>query len=304
MANPVVISAAITGAMTVPSQSPNIPISVEEIAQSAVEAREAGAAIVHVHVREQDGRPSARLELFEQVYEKITSSCDAIVQFTTGGGVGMTIAERSRVVPSLRPEMATFNTGSFNFGIFPIKDRIKDWRYDWEEEYLESSRDYVFRNTFKDLEYMCNTLRENGTKPELEVYDVGHLYSVAHLLDRGLLDVPVHIQFVMGVLGSVGPRPEELMHFHERAKALLGDHTWSVAGIGYRGQFHLATLSLILGGNVRVGLEDNLRIAPGKLAQTNAELVAKIVRIAAELDRTPASPNEAREILGIKNQRS
>jgi uncharacterized protein (DUF849 family) len=212
----------------------------------------------------------------------------------------MTIEERSQVVPNIRPEMATFNMGSFNFGIFPIADRITDWKHDWEAKYLESTRDYVFRNTFKDLEYMCNLMRANGVKPELEVYDVGHLYNIVHLLDRDLLDTPVHLQFVMGVLGGIGARPEELMHFHDRASQLLGDHTWSVAGVGYTGEFHLATMSLVLGGNVRVGLEDNLRLAPGQMATSNSQLVEKIARIARELDRQPASPDEARSILGIK----
>jgi len=297
---PVVISAAITGAMTVPSQSPHIPVTPEEIARSAIEAAEAGAAIVHIHVREDDGRPSARPELFEETYELIRNGCDAIVQTTTGGGVGMTIQERARVVPLLQPEMATFNMGSFNFGIFPVAERTESWQHNWEQEYLDSTRGYVFTNTFADITYMCDVMREHGVKPELEVYDVGHIYNVLHCLEKGLLKPPVHVQFVMGVLGAIGPRPEELMHFHQRAKELLGEHTWSVAGIGYRGQFHLATLSLILGGQVRVGLEDNLRLAPGQLAPTNASLVQKIARIARELDREPASPDQAREILGVR----
>ncbi len=299
MSDPVVITAAITGAMTVPSQSPHIPLSVAEIADSAVGAAEAGAAIVHVHVREDDGRPTARPELFQKLVGELDGRTDAIVQTTTGGGVGMTIEERARVLPLLEPEMATFNVGSFNFGIFPVVDRIQTWAHDWEEEYLESSRDYVFRNTFEDLEYMCAAMREHGVKPELEVYDVGHLYNVRHLLDRGLLDEPVQIQFVMGVLGAIAPRPEELMHLVARARDLLGIHTWSVAGIGYRGQFQMAAMALVLGGNIRVGLEDNLRVAPGELAPSNAALVEKAARLARELDREPASPAQARQLLGI-----
>lgn len=285
--------------MTVPSQSPHIPIEAADIAESAIAANAAGAAIVHIHARADDGQPSADQTLFREIYDRITSECDAIVQTTTGGGVGMTIEERSEVVDRIRPEMATFNTGSFNFGLFPVATKIREWRYAWEQAYLESTRDYVFRNTFQDLEYLCRLMTATGTKPELEVYDVGHLYNIAHLLDRELLTPPVHIQFVMGVLGAIGARPEELMHLRERSEVLLGDHTWSVAGIGYAGQFRLATMSLLLGGHVRVGLEDNLRVSREALAPTNAALVEKIVRIARELDREPASADEAREILGI-----
>lgn len=295
----VVVSAAITGAMTVPSQSPHIPISATEIAESAIAASAAGAAIVHIHARTEDGQPTADQTLFGEIYDRIASGCDAIVQTTTGGGVGMTIEERSEVVHRIRPEMATFNTGSFNFGLYPVGEKINEWRFDWEAPYLESTRDYVFRNTFQDLEYLCRLMTETGTKPELEVYDVGHLYNIAHLLDRELLTPPVHIQYVMGVLGAIGARPEELMHMRERSKALLGDHTWSVAGIGYGGQFRLATMSLVLGGHVRVGLEDNLRVTRAELAPSNAALVEKIARIARDLDREPASPDEARRILGI-----
>ncbi len=296
---PVIITAAITGAMTVPAQSPHIPVTVDEIATSAIAAAEAGAAIVHVHVREEDGRPSARPELFAELLAKLDGSTDAIVQVTTGGGVGMTIEERARALSRFRPEMATLNAGSFNFALHPVAERITEWRHDWEAEYLESSRDYVFRNTFKDLEYMCAAMRENGVKPQLEVYDVGHLYNIRHLLDRGLLDPPLDIQLVMGVLGAIAPRPQELLHLTERARDLLGEHSWSVAGIGYRGQFRMAAMALAMGGNVRVGLEDNLRLSPTQMAPSNAALVAKAVRLAGELDRPAADPDQARRLLGI-----
>jgi uncharacterized protein (DUF849 family) len=300
MGDSVIITAAITGSMTVPSQSPNIPITPEEIAKSAVAAHEAGAAVVHIHAREEDGRPSSREELFKDAYHLIASSCEVIVQPTTGGGVGMSIEERCNVVRVLKPEMATFNSGSINFAIFHVADRIADWKFEWERGYLDGTRDYVFRNTFSDLEYASSLMRECGTKPELEVYDVGHLYNIAYLLEKGLLDTPVHIQFVLGVLGALAARPEELMHLHERATAIIGEHTWSVAGVGYAGEFQMATMSLILGGHVRVGMEDNLRISPGELATSNAELVGKIARIARDLDREPATPTQAREILGIR----
>lgn len=296
---PAIISAAITGAMTVPSQSPHIPVTTTEIADSAVAAAEAGAAIVHIHVREADGSPTARPELFGAVLDSIRGRCDAIVQTTTGGGAGMTIDERAQVIPRFHPEMATFNAGSFNFGIFGIADRVEKWRHDWEAEYLESTRDYVFRNTFKDLERMAAIMRENGVKPEFEVYDVGHLYNLAYLLDCGLLDSPLHVQFVLGVLGAAGARIEELIHLRQRARDLLGDHSWSVAGVGYRGQIRLAAVSLAMGGHVRTGLEDNLQIAPGRLATSNAELVERMVRLANELDRPPASPAVARQALGL-----
>jgi uncharacterized protein (DUF849 family) len=290
--------------MTVPSQSPHIPLSPAQIADSAVEAAEAGAAIVHIHAREADGRPSARPELFEEVYASISDRCDAIVQTTTGGGVGMTIEERARVIPLLNPEMATFNMGSFNFGIFPVVDRISQWQNAWEREYLESTWDYVFKNTFADIAYMCKVMRDHGVKPELEIYDVGHLYTVLFFLERGLLDPPLHLQYVMGVLGAIGARPEELMHLRERARSLIGDHTWSVAGIGYAGQFQLAAMSLLLGGHIRVGLEDNLRLGPRRLAESNAALVEKAARLARELDREPASPDVARQILGVRSAMS
>jgi uncharacterized protein (DUF849 family) len=302
MADKVVITAAITGAMTVPSQSQHIPVTPEQIAQSAVEAAEAGAAVVHIHVREQDGRPSARPELFEETYGLIRDRTDAIVQTTTGGGVGMTIEDRARVLSLLRPEMATCNVGSFNFALFPVAERIDTFEHDWERDYLDGTRDYIFKNTFADIAYMARTLREYGVKPEFEVYDVGHLYNLLHFLERGLIDPPIHLQFVLGVLGAIGARVEELVHLHQRAKELLGDHSWSVAGVGYRGQFNLAAVALTLRGQVRVGLEDNLRLAPGELAPTNASLVEKMARIARELDREPATPDEARAILGIGNR--
>ncbi len=299
MAQKVIVSAAITGGMTVPSQSPYIPVTPEEIATSAIEASRAGAAIVHIHVRDREGRPTADQTLFEEVYDRISADCDAIVQTTTGGGVGMTIEERAQVVARLKPEMATLNCGSI---IFPVAERIADWQHTWEREYLESTTDYVFRNTFSDMEHMSRIMAEQNTKPELEVYDVGHLYNIAFLLDAGQLQPPLHIQFVLGVLGGIAARPEELFHLRERARTLFHDHTWSVAGIGYSGEFELATLSLLLGGHARVGLEDNLRLRPGHLATSNAALVEKIVRIARELDREPATPEEARQILKLPSR--
>jgi uncharacterized protein (DUF849 family) len=296
----VFLSCAITGGMSVPGQSPAIPVTPEQIVESAVEANAAGAAIVHIHVREPEtGRPSADLGLFRDVLTAIGEGCDAIVQPTTGGGVGMTIDERARVVTELRPEMATFNCGSFNFGIFKVKPRPE--MAPWEVEYLEGTRDYVFRNTFADIERLAELFREAGTKPEYEVYDVGHLFNLRHLADAGLVDFPPHIQFVLGVLGANAATIEQLVHMHRTATALFGDEfTWSAAGVGYPAEFHLAATSLMMGGHVRVGLEDNLRVTMDRRAESNAELVEKALTLAPLLDREPVGAAGARTILGLR----
>jgi uncharacterized protein (DUF849 family) len=295
------ISCAITGGMTVPGQSEAIPVTVEEIVDSAVAAHEAGAAIVHVHVRDPaTGKPSAELGLFEEVIARVRERCNAIVQPTTGGGVGMTIDERARVLSACRPELASFNVGSFNFGIFQVRHRPE--MEPWEIDYLESTREYVFRNTFADTYRLAELFREAGTKPELETYDVGHLYNVAHLLEQELLDPPLHIQFVLGVLGANAATLEQLLHMRRTANELFGAgaYTWSAAGVGYPGEFHLAATSLMLGGHVRVGLEDNLRLDLERRAQSNAELVAKAMTLVPLLDREPATADEARAILGLR----
>ena len=290
---PVFLSCAITGGMSVPGQSAAIPVTPEEIVDSAVEASGAGAAIVHIHVREPEtGKPVADLGLFKEVLAGIGERCDAIVQPTSGGGVGMTIEERARVVTECRPEMATFNCGSFNFGIFQVSHRAE--MQPWEIEYLESTRDYVFR--------LSELFREAGTKPEYEVYDVGHLYNLHHLAERGLVDLPFHVQFVLGVLGANAATLEQLLHMRRTAVSLFGEgrFTWSAAGVGYPGQFHLAAAALMLGGHMRVGLEDNLRVTATERARSNAELVDKAVRLAPLLDRSPADPDGARAILGLR----
>lgn len=286
--------------MSVPGQSPAIPITVDEIAASAVEAHAAGAAIIHVHVRDpSSGRPSADLGLFREAIAAIESNCDAIIQPTSGGGVGMSIEERARVITECQPEMATFNCGSFNFGIFTVRSR--DNLQPWELEYLESTRKYVFRNTFADMYRLSELFREARTKPEYEVYDVGHLYNLHHLQEQGLVDEPVHLQFVLGVLGANAANLWQLMHMLSTAIDLFGRDrfTWSAAGVGYPGEFHLAAASLMLGGHIRVGLEDNLRISRDRRAGSNAELVEKGLSLARLLDRTPVQPNGARAILGI-----
>ena len=296
----VIISCAITGGMTVPGQSAAIPITPDQIVESALEANRAGASILHLHVRDpKNGRPVADPELFLEVVSSIREQCDAIVQPTTGGGVGMSIDERARVLSVCRPEMATFNLGSFNFGIFQVKHR--EGMADWETAYLESTRDYVFKNTFADMYRMAAYFRESGTKPEFEAYDVGHLYNLLHLLEQGLVETPLHLQFVLGVLGANGAAPEQLVHMWQTARSLLGANTftWSVAGIGYPGEFHLGALALVMGGHFRVGLEDNLRLALSKRAESNAQLVEKAAALATLLDREVATPAQARTALGI-----
>jgi uncharacterized protein (DUF849 family) len=300
----VVCSCAVTGGMSVPGQSPAIPVTPEQIIDAAVAANAAGSAIVHIHVREPEtGRPSADLGLFKEVLAGIGERCDAIVQPTSGGGVGMTIEERARVVTECRPEMATFNCGSFNFGIFGVRHRPE--MAQWETEYLESTREYVFRNTFADVYRLSELFREAGTKPEYEVYEPGHLYTLRHLADQGLVDFPLHVQFVLGVLGASAASLPQLMHMRATALSLFvaDGFTWSAAGVGYPAQFHLAAASLMLGGHIRVGLEDNLRVARDRRAGSNAELVEKAMAMAALLDREPADADAARELLGLQRAR-
>jgi len=292
-------SCAVTGGMSVPGQSAAIPVTPDQIVDSAVEANAVGAAIIHVHVRDPEtGHPSADLGLFREVLTRIGERCDAIVQPTTGGGVGMTIDERARVVTELRPQMATFNCGSFNFGIFKVRARPE--MAPWEVEYLQGTRDYVFRNTFADMARLAELFRAAGAKPEYEVYDVGHLYNLRHLADEGLVDFPLHIQFVLGVLGANAPALEQLVHMHRTATTLFrSEFTWSAAGVGYPAEFHLAAAALMMGGHVRVGLEDNLRVTMDRRAASNAELVEKAMTLAPLLDREPVGAAQAREILGI-----
>jgi uncharacterized protein (DUF849 family) len=295
---PVFCSCALTGGMSVPGQSAAIPVTPEQIVRSGVEASAAGAAILHIHVRDPEtGRPAADLGLFREVLAGLREGCDAILQPTSGGGVGMTIEERARVVTECRPEMATFNCGSFNFGIFKVRHRPE--MAPWEVEYLESTRDYVFRNTFADLHRLSELFREAGTKPEYEVYDVGHLYNLRHLADEGLVDFPIHVQFVLGVLGANAATLDQLLHMRRTATELFDEYTWSAAGVGYPAQFHLAAAALMLGGHVRVGLEDNLRVTGDRRAGSNAELVEKALALAPLLDREPASAATARDLLGI-----
>lgn len=301
MDNKVIITAAVTGTIT-PSQSPYLPITPDEIAQEAYVSYQEGASIIHIHARNpENGHPSPEISLFSEIAEKIKEKCgDIIICFTTGGGVGMTKEERTRIIPNLKPELASFNAGSMNFGLFPASSRIEEFKYDWEQAYLESTRDFVFKNTFADLEYVAKVFKENNTKPEIEVYDVGQLNNVLYLVKKGLVDLPVHLQFVTGVLGGIASRPSDLLYLLQTAKELFGTaFTWSAIGVGYPAEFNIVALATILGGNVRVGLEDNLFIEKGKRAKSNSELVAKARRIIKELGKEVTTVDETRKILGL-----
>ena len=283
--------------------SPYLPVTPKQIIEEAVKAAEAGAAVVHIHARDpKTGMPTSDVNVFREILSGIKERCDAVICPTTGGGLGMTVEERVRVVPELKPEMATFNMGSMNFSLHHMLRKYKEFKYEWERQYLEMSEDFVFKNTFADLEYVAKTFYENETKPELECYDVGQIYNAAFLLQTGVLKPPLHIQFVHGILGGIGTALEDLMHMKHTADRLFGkNYTWSVIGAG-RYEFRLCTLGLLLGGHVRVGLEDNLYLEKGRLAKSNAELVEKMVRIAREFGREPATPDEARKILGLKGK--
>ena len=296
-----IITAAITGAATVPSLTPYLPITPEEIANSAIEAANIGASIVHIHARRpEDGFPSSDPELFKDIVYRIREKSNAIICITTGGSTLMTIEERTAVIPKLKPEMCSFNLGSINFALHKSIQGIKTFKFEWEKEYLEKSKDFIFKNTFKDFEYICKILSETTTKPELEIYDVGHLYNLDHIVSEGLLSPPFHLQFVMGVLGGIRGNPEDLTFLLTKAKVLFGKNnfTWSVIGVGAQ-EINLSTMAIHMGGHVRVGLEDNIYLKKGILAKSNAELVKKIVDLSTILNRDIASPDEARNILRI-----
>jgi|PlaIllAssembly_1097288.scaffolds.fasta_scaffold135625_1 uncharacterized protein (DUF849 family) len=297
-----IISCAITGSIHTPSLSPYFPWKPKDIARQAIDAAKAGAASVHLHAREPEtGKPSADLNLFREIVETVRAESDVMLCLTTGGGVGMTVEQRVSVVPTFKPDLASMNAGSINFGLFPMANMIKDDKLGWEKPYLESTYDFVFSNTFKAMEGMCKIMRDNGTKPELEVYDVGHIYNIRYLLNKGVLEAPVFIQFVTGILGGIGGTVYDLMTLHQTADRVLGAGTynWSVLSAG-RMEFPMCTTALFLGGNCRVGMEDNLYLSKGVLAKSNAELVEKMVKIMKMYDLEPATPNEAREILKTK----
>jgi len=302
MSDKVIITCALTGGMTVPAQSEAIPITVDQIVEDGLRAAEAGASVLHIHVREEaTGRPVADLDLFHGVLAKLKAQTNAVLQPTTGGGRGMTVIERGAIIPRFRPEMATLNAGSFNFGLYPIAQRDLKFQ-EWELDYLEGTRDYIFKNTFADVTYLKGLMDAAGTKPEIEIYDVGHLFNLRRLIREGVLEPPFNLQFVLGVLGANMVEVDQLVHMLRTAERLFGagNFTWSAAGVGYPGEFQLVALGLMMGGNVRVGLEDNLRVRKTAMAKSNVDLVEKAVELAELFDREPATPDEAREVLGLK----
>ena len=297
----VIISCAVTGAIHTPSMTPHLPITPDEIAQSAIEAAEAGAAILHLHARDPEtGKPDQSPEAFAGFLPRIKQATNAVVNITTGGSPYMTVEERAKPAAQWQPEVASLNMGSMNFGFFPLLGKYKDFKFEWEREYLEGSRDLVFRNSFKDIEYVLETCYGNGTRFEFECYDISHLYNLAHFAERGLVKPPFFVQSVFGLLGGIGTHPEDVMHMKRTADRLFGkDYRWSVLGAGAN-QFRIAAQAAAMGGNVRVGLEDSIWIARGKLAETNAQQVTKVRGIIEGLGLTVATPEEAREILSLK----
>lgn len=295
-----VITAAITGSIHTPTMSPYLPVTPKQIADEAVRAYEAGAAVCHVHARNPEtGMPVPDPALIQQIITDIKSRCNIVVCITTGGGLGMTVEQRVAPVTLYKPELASFNAGSINFALFPVIPRYQEWKFPWEKQYLAMSEDFIFPNTFKTMREYCKHFAENGTKPEFEIYDAGMVNNVAFLIQAGYVKKPVYIQFVMGVLGGITPSSENLLFLVDYARKLIGDFEFSVCVAG-RAQFPICTQSLLIGGNVRVGLEDNLYLDKGTMAKSNAEQVAKIARIARELGIEPATPDEARKILGLK----
>ncbi len=306
MANPkkkVIITCAITGSIHTPTMSPYLPITADEIAAAAIGAAEAGAAIVHMHAREPaNGLPSQDPALFKEFLPAIKATSDVVINITTGGSPLHSLDERLAPAHQFKPEVASLNMGSMNFGAYEMLDRFKEFKYDWERPYLAGSEDRVFRNTFKDIAYVLASCSDNGTRFEMECYDIGHLYNAAHFLDRGLVNEPLFIQSVFGVRGGIGAHPEDVLHMKRTADRLFGtDYQWSVLGAGTN-QMPIATQSIGLGGNARVGLEDNLWIGKGQLAKTNAEQVTKIRRLIEELGLECATPDEARTMLRLKGK--
>jgi uncharacterized protein (DUF849 family) len=302
LANKVVITCAITGAIHTPTMSDALPITPDEIATQAIDAAEAGAAILHLHARDpKDGRPSPDPKVFRQFVPRIKQACDAVINITTGGSVTMPLEDRLAAATDLSPEMSSLNMGSMNFALYPMARRYKTWKHDWELPYLLNSDQNIFRNTFKDIEHIAKLLGEgHGVKFEHECYDTGHLYNLAHCIDRGLFKPPVFLQLIFGILGGIGPDLDNLLFMKRTADRLFGnDYLWSVLA-GGRHQFNFCTNATMMNGNVRVGLEDSLYIGPGKLAKSNAEQVAKIRRIINELGYEAATPTDVRQMLGLK----
>ena len=297
----VIITCAVTGAIHTPSMSPYLPITPEEIAEAAIGAVKAGAAIVHLHARNpKDGSPTQDPDMFRQFLPKIKASCDGVINLTTGGAPTMTVEERLQPALKLKPEVASLNMGSMNFGLYEMIGRYKEFKHDWEKPYLAGSDERIFKNTFRDIAHILESCADNDTRFEVECYDIGHLYTAAHFLERGLVKPPLFIQSVFGIRGGIGPHPEDVLHMKRTADRLFGDaYYWSVLGAG-RNQMFVAAMSAVMGGNVRVGLEDSLWIGPGKLAESNAAQVRAARQVIEGLGLSIATPDEAREILALK----
>ena len=297
----VIITCAVTGAIHTPSMSPYLPVTPQEIAEAAIGAAEAGAAIVHLHARDPiTGKPDQRPEAFEPFLKVIKQASDCVINITSGGAPTMLVQERVGPAAHFAPEVASLNMGSMNFGLYPMLSRFKEFKHDWEKPYLEGSNDRIFRNTFADIEYILRTCANNGTRFEIECYDIGHLYTLAHFVERGLVKPPFFVQSVFGLLGGIGPHPEDVVHMKRTADRLFGsDYRWSVLGAG-RNQLPIAAMAAAMGGNVRVGLEDSLWIGAGKLAESNAQQVRAARQIIEGLGLEIATPDEARAILALK----
>ncbi|RBL82969.1 3-keto-5-aminohexanoate cleavage protein [Streptomyces cavourensis] len=299
--NKVIITCAITGSVHTPSMSPHLPVTPDQIAQSAIEAAEAGAAIVHLHARQPDtGQPTQDPALYAQFLPRIKAASDVVINITTGGSPILPLADRMAPALRFKPEVASLNMGSMNFGMYELLERFKEFRHAWERPYLEGSNDLIFKNTFKDIEHILRSCNDNGTRFEIECYDIGHLYTAAHFVDRGLLKPPFLIQSVFGIRGGIGTHPEDVMMMKRTADRLFGDdYTWSVLAAG-RKQIPLATQAATMGGNVRVGLEDSLWDGPGELAKSNADQVRRIRKILEGLSLQVATPDDARQALQLK----
>ena len=297
----VIISCAVTGAIHTPSMSPYLPVTPKEIADASIAAAEAGAAIIHLHARDPvTGKPDQRPEAFTEFLAMIKKGCDAVVNLTTGGSPYMPVKERIQPALVFKPEVASMNMGSMNFGLFPMLERFKEFKHDWERPYLEGSKDLIFRNTYGDIETALKDLSASGTRYEFECYDTSHLYNLDHFVQRGLVKAPFFVQTVFGILGGIGVHPDDVMHMKRTADRLFGDdYRWSVLGAG-RHQMKIAAMAAAMGGNVRVGLEDSLWMGPGTLAKSNAEQVQRARQIIEALGMEIATPAEAREILQLK----
>ncbi len=297
----VIITCAVTGAIHTPSMSPYLPVTPAEIVDAAVGAAEAGAALVHVHARNpKTGQPDQSPEAFEPFLKVIKQRSNCVINITTGGAPTMLVEERLKPCAHFKPEVASLNMGSMNFGLYPMLNRFKEFKHDWERPYLEGSDDRVFKNTFKDIANILTTCAENGTRFEIECYDIGHLYTLAHFVDRGLVKPPFFVQSVFGLLGGIGPHPEDVAHMKRTADRLFGDdYRWSVLGAG-RHQLPIAAMAVAMGGNLRVGLEDSLWLGPGQLAKSNADQVRAARQIVEGLGLEIATPDDAREQLQLK----